>query len=56
MHFVLKQSSLWRTVHWTVLVAAELRAKRIDPTPPSKSFPVDGGGKGMSRRTTLWIS
>ena len=32
IHSVLKQSSLWRTVHWTVLVAAELRAKRMGST------------------------
>ena len=31
VHSVLKQSSLWKTVHWTVFVAAELRAERMGP-------------------------
>lgn len=33
IHLVLKQSSLWRTIHWTVLAAVELRAKRMPRLP-----------------------
>ena len=36
---MLKQSSLWRTVRWTVLVAAELRADPLPkPTPHGRPF------------------
>ena len=37
VYFVLKQSSLWKTVHWTVFVAAELRAEHT-PLPERSYF------------------